>query len=46
MDRESEIDHLKKRIPKLEQRLEGVKAEVITLFNQMERDSVGLRRFF
>jgi tetrahydromethanopterin S-methyltransferase subunit G len=43
MDYESEINDLKERITKLEQRLEGVKAEVITLFNQMERDSAGLR---
>lgn len=43
MDYESEIDDLKNRLAKLEQRLEGIKAEVKTLFNQMERDSAGLR---
>jgi len=43
MDYESEIDELKDRLAKLEQRLEGIKTEVKTLFNQMERDSAGLR---
>ena len=43
MEYENEIDDLKERVTKLEQRLEGVKAEVRTLFNQMERDSAGLR---
>ncbi|MGA7076248.1 MAG: hypothetical protein WBZ42_06860 [Halobacteriota archaeon] len=43
MDYESEINDLKERVEKLEHRLEGVKAEVKTLFNQMERDSAGLR---
>jgi uncharacterized small protein (DUF1192 family) len=43
MDYESEINELKERIAMLEHRLEGVKAEVKTLFNQMERDSAGLR---
>jgi tetrahydromethanopterin S-methyltransferase subunit G len=43
MDYESEIDDLKDRLAKLEQRLDGVKAEVKTLFNRMERDSAGLR---
>ena len=43
MDYESEIDDLKDRLAKLEQRLEGIKAEVKTLFNQMERARAGLR---
>jgi len=43
MDYESEIDDLKDRLAKLEQRFDGIKAEVKTLFNQMERDSAGLR---
>jgi predicted nucleic acid-binding Zn-ribbon protein len=43
MDYESEIDDLKDRLAKLEQCLDGIKAEVKTLFNQMERDSAGLR---
>jgi prefoldin subunit 5 len=43
MDYESEIDDLQDRLAKLEQRLEGIKAEVKTLYNQMERDSAGLR---
>jgi tetrahydromethanopterin S-methyltransferase subunit G len=43
MDYESEINDLKDRLAKLEQRLDGVKAEVVTLFNQMERDNAGLR---
>ena len=43
MDYESEINDLKEHVAKLENRLDGVKAEVKTLFNQMERDSAGLR---
>jgi tetrahydromethanopterin S-methyltransferase subunit G len=43
MDCEIEINELKERVAKLEHRLEDVKAEVKTLFNQMERDSAGLR---
>jgi hypothetical protein len=43
MDYESEVDDLKEHITKLEQRLAGVKAEVITLFNQKERESAGFR---
>ena len=43
MDYESEINDLKDRLAKLEERLDGIKVEVKTLFNQMERDSAGLR---
>jgi hypothetical protein len=43
MDYESEINDLKGRVAKLEHRLDDVKSEVKTLFNQMERDSAGLR---
>jgi chaperonin cofactor prefoldin len=34
---------LKERVTKLEERLDGLKAEVKTLYNDMERDSAGLR---
>jgi len=43
MDYEKEIDDLKARIANLEERIDGVKAEVKTLYNYMERDSAGLR---
>ena len=43
MDCESEINDLKDRLAKLEERLDGIKVEVKTLFTQMERDSAGLR---
>jgi archaellum component FlaC len=43
MDCESEINDLKERVAKLEHLIEAVRAEVKTLFNQMERDSAGLR---
>jgi hypothetical protein len=43
MDYEQEMDDLKARVAKLEERLDGLKAEVKTLYNYMERDSAGLR---
>lgn len=43
MDYEKEMNELKERVTKLEERLEGLKAEVKTLYNYMERDSAGLR---
>jgi uncharacterized protein YlxW (UPF0749 family) len=43
MDYEKEINDLKARIANLEERIDGVKAEVKTLYNYMERDSAGLR---
>jgi|BarGraNGADG00212_2_1021979.scaffolds.fasta_scaffold47115_1 uncharacterized protein YlxW (UPF0749 family) len=43
MDDEKEMADLKERVTKLEERLDGLKAEVKTLYNDMERDSAGLR---
>jgi uncharacterized protein YlxW (UPF0749 family) len=43
MDYEQEMNDLKARVAKLEERLDGLKAEVKTLYNYMERDSAGLR---
>jgi uncharacterized protein YlxW (UPF0749 family) len=43
MDYEKEINDLKARVAKLEERVDGLKAEVKTLYNYMERDSAGLR---
>jgi len=43
MDDEKEMADLKERVMKLEERLDGLKAEVKTLYNDMERDSAGLR---
>jgi uncharacterized protein YlxW (UPF0749 family) len=43
MDTEQEMTDLKARVTKLEERVDGLKAEVKTLYNYMERDSAGLR---
>jgi uncharacterized protein YlxW (UPF0749 family) len=43
MDYEKEINTLRARVAKLEKRVDGLKAEVKTLYNYMERDSSGLR---
>ena len=43
MDYEKEMTDLKERVTKLEERLDGLKAEVKVLYNYMERDSAGLR---
>ncbi|MGB9213313.1 MAG: hypothetical protein WCB91_10535, partial [Halobacteriota archaeon] len=43
MDYEKEMNDLKERVSKLEHRLDDLRSEVKTLYNQMERDSAGLR---
>jgi len=43
MDYEKEMDDVKERVSKLEHRLDDLRSEVKTLYNQMERDSAGLR---
>jgi len=43
MDYEKEMNDLKERVSKLEQRLDDLRSEVKTLYIYMERDSAGLR---
>lgn len=43
MDYEKKITDLKDRVKKLEERLDGMKTEVQTLNNSMDRDSARLR---
>jgi prefoldin subunit 5 len=43
MDYEKEMNDLKERVTKLEERLDSLKAEIKTLYNYMELDSAGLR---
>ena len=43
MDYETEMNDLKERVSKIEHRLDDLRSEVQTLYNQMERDSAGLR---